>query len=131
MFRLLLRTLAVGRRQHSESIEFELSMEQRGLINRLTLLVGTASCKVSHNLPLCNPPIKLEKLFASLLMALLVGGQHIRAILDLIKKKKKKTFQIFQNDHLEVAACSFQNFDRLGSSGSLGKVCLLLQLLDS
>ena len=34
---LLLRTLAVGRRQHSESIEVALNMEEGGLTNRFDI----------------------------------------------------------------------------------------------
>ena len=33
----LLRTLVVGRRQHSESIEVALDMESRGLMNRFDI----------------------------------------------------------------------------------------------
>ena len=46
---LLPRILAVGRRQHAESIEVALDMEQGGLMDRLTL-VGATNCKISHNL---------------------------------------------------------------------------------
>ena len=39
---LLLRTLAVGRRQQSESIEVVFDMEQRGLMNRFD--IGRCYC---------------------------------------------------------------------------------------
>ena len=38
----LLRTLVVGRRQHSESIEVALDMEQGGLMNRFD--IGRCHC---------------------------------------------------------------------------------------
>ena len=48
---LLLKTLAVGRRQQSESIEVALD----GIM--MFDVVRCLACKVSHNLSLCNPPV--------------------------------------------------------------------------
>ena len=43
-------------------------------MNRSDILVGAKACKVSNNLPSCNPP-KDRKRFESLLT--LLDGQHI------------------------------------------------------
>ena len=44
---LLLRTLAVCRRQQSESVEAALDMEGEGLMNRFDILVGAIACRVA------------------------------------------------------------------------------------
>ena len=54
---LLLRALAVGRRQQSESIEVLLSTWIKKVLWMVLTLIGTISCKVSPNLSSCNPSI--------------------------------------------------------------------------
>ena len=44
MSALLLRTLVVGRRQQSESIEVALDMEEGGLMNPFDIIIGRCHC---------------------------------------------------------------------------------------
>ena len=59
MSTLLLRTVALGRRQQCVSIEVALDLEEGGLMTVLTLVCAIAF-KLTLNLSLCNPPIAIK-----------------------------------------------------------------------